>query len=269
MDIDYRFNGDPKRPLCLRYYQMLNGKNLGRYSYKPIRVQSGQHTARARLAAGPHTRKPFKANQIGVFISDNDGVVAERLFPYEKTWHPPKRVKQMVEGSNPDRTVRANPGERSNHDSQPEPSAIRVGARAPDFEAQKLDGQLLKLKEFRGKYVLLDFWATWCGPCVAATPHLKAVWKKFGNNSRFVILAVSLDHTKDAPRDYAEKHSLGWIQAWLGQNDGWPVVRSYGQRDIPSIFLIGPNGRFLAVDIRGPRMIHEVRKALSAAPDDA
>lgn len=77
---------------------------------------------------------------------------------------------------------------------------LEVGQPAPPFQVEMLDGRRLKLEDFRGKYLLLDFWATWCGPCIAEIPDLKAVSDRFGKDERFAMLSLSLDAEKEAPR---------------------------------------------------------------------
>jgi peroxiredoxin len=137
-----------------------------------------------------------------------------------------------------------------------------VGDLAPEVKAQTLNGKPIRLADFRGKYVLLEFWATWCGPCIGETPSFEKTWKAFGDHPPFVLLAVSLDNSSDAARRYVEEHDLGWTQAWLGKDAGWAAVRSFGRHGIPSVFLIGPDGRIVAANLRGDRIINAVRDAL-------
>lgn len=141
---------------------------------------------------------------------------------------------------------------------------LKVGKAAPDFDVKTLDGKPLKLSDFKGKYVLLDFWATWCGPCVGETPNLKDAWQTYKKDPRFTIISMSLDEGMAAPRDYAAKNGLAWTQGFIGDSTNSDVPDKFGLHDtgIPSIFLIGPDGKIIATGLRGGAIKNAVAAAL-------
>ena len=115
---------------------------------------------------------------------------------------------------------------------------------------------------FSIKYVLLDFWATWCGPCTGETPNLKAVFEQYGKRDDFVMMGLSLDQDKEKPIAYAKEKGTGWIDGFLGDWGKDEVTKKYGVRGIPSIWLIGPDGKVVAKGLRGEGILEAVRTVL-------
>ncbi|QDU72544.1 carboxypeptidase regulatory-like domain-containing protein [Mucisphaera calidilacus] len=154
--------------------------------------------------------------------------------------------------------------------------SLQEGDVAHDFTVPLMDPEAedplageasFTLSDHRGKVVLIDFWATWCGPCLDETPNLKAVWERHGSDPNFTMIGLSLDDQPKAPAAYAQKQSLGWHQGFLGAWNAATLPEDYGVRGIPSIWLIGPDGRVLVKGLRGDRITQAVTEALSRMPD--
>ena len=138
---------------------------------------------------------------------------------------------------------------------------VRVGGLAPDFTAPRLDGGPFKLSEQRGKLVLLEFWATW-PPRLGEMPAMKDIQATFGGDPRFLLVGVSCDEAAEAPAKYTKENALVWTQVYGGKIlEG--VAETYLIRAIPATFLIAPDGRVLAMNLRGPALKEAVRNALS------
>lgn len=124
------------------------------------------------------------------------------------------------------------------------------GQIAPDFAQQTPDGQLVKLTDFRGKYVLIDFWASWCGPCRIENPNLVRAYQTHKKNN-FTILGISLDRDKGKWLDAIKADNLDWTHVSdLGfwQNK---VAQLYRVSSIPQNFILDPEGKIIGKNLRG------------------
>jgi peroxiredoxin len=144
---------------------------------------------------------------------------------------------------------------------------LKVGDRAPDFSVARIVGRgrgdQLRLGDYQGKLVLLDYWATWCGPCLAEMPAIKDIQKTFGSDTRFQLIGLSCDQTAEAAERYIKENGLTWTHGFAGNLlAGVNAGKVYKVRAIPATFLIGPDGRILAKNLRGAELKEAVRKAL-------
>jgi peroxiredoxin len=139
--------------------------------------------------------------------------------------------------------------------------AVRIGAPAPAFSAPDTSGQQVALSDFRGKYVLLDFWASWCFPCREENPMVVKAFNQF-HEQRFTVLSVSLDQPgkKEAWLKAIHDDQLQWqhvsdLKYWNNE-----VAQLYAVRSIPQNFLIDPNGKIIAANLRGEALIQQLEK---------
>jgi peroxiredoxin len=136
-----------------------------------------------------------------------------------------------------------------------------IGVIAKDFTQPDVNGKKVSLSSFKGKYVLLDFWASWCGPCRAENPHVLKAYNRF-KDKNFDILAVSLDEKKENWLKAVKDDAMPWTQVsdllgWKNQAAGFYAVSA-----IPQNFLIDPNGVIVAKNLRGDMLEKELAKFL-------
>jgi len=128
----------------------------------------------------------------------------------------------------------------------------RVGKPAPAASVRDLDGKPFRFEGLKGKYVLVDFWATWCAPCLAELPRIQAARAKYQAKG-FEVVSVSLDETKGPVVDFVKVRKLPWIQIHNATCVG-DLVQAFGVSTIPATFLIDPQGTIVRLDLRGPAL---------------
>jgi peroxiredoxin len=136
-----------------------------------------------------------------------------------------------------------------------------VGQQAPDFALPDVNGKEIKLSSFKGKYVLVDFWASWCGPCRKENPNVVKAFNKYSNKN-FTILGVSLDEEKDEWKNAIQNDGLVWTQVSDLKHWNSKVVPLYNIEGIPYNVLIDPDGKIIAEDLRGLMLDVKLEKIL-------
>lgn len=155
---------------------------------------------------------------------------------------------------------------RAHGQSQVKPQFVETGAVAPDLNLPAPDGEMVALSSFRGKYVLLDFWASWCGPCRAENPNVVAAYKKY-KGKNFTVYGVSLDHNKDKWERAIAEDGLTWTH--VSDLKGWSSEGAviYNIKSIPSNVLIDPDGVVVARNLRGVQLDDMLARVFEEKPE--
>ena len=138
---------------------------------------------------------------------------------------------------------------------------VQVGSEAPDFTLPDVDGNPVSLSSFRGKYVLVDFWAAWCPDCRKENPNIVAAWDKY-KGKNFAVLGVSLDRNRDQWLAAIEKDGLTWTQVSDLKYWSSDAAVLYCIRWIPMSFLIDPEGKIVAIGLEGEELHNKLEELL-------
>lgn len=179
------------------------------------------------------------------WIKSSEPLLAE---PEEKKIEPPFRLSHVVSVA------------------LPGPGLLSAGMEAPGFDVTATDGRKVSMPgDYAGKVLLLDFWATWCGPCLKEIPHLKEAYQRH-HQEGLEILSVSLDEKESLLKllPFVRDNQMTWPQICEGKSFSSALCRVYKVSGIPSAYLVdGDTGMILATQLRGESIQEEVAKALA------
>lgn len=140
-------------------------------------------------------------------------------------------------------------------------ATLKAGVAFPDFAEKDLEGKPLSVGALKGKVVLVDFWATWCGPCVAELPNVLAAYTKY-HDKGFEIIGISLDEDRAQLTSFLKTKGMSWPQYFDGK--GWQskLARKYAVGSIPMTYLIDKEGKIIGDSLRGEELQAAIAKAL-------
>jgi peroxiredoxin len=142
--------------------------------------------------------------------------------------------------------------------------SLAVGTKFPEFAEPDLSGHPFSLASLKGKVVLIDFWATWCGPCIAELPNVARAYEKF-HPAGLEIIGISLDRAGDRKKltDFTRQHRMAWAQIYDGKYWQSKLAVAYGVNSIPATYLLDADGTIVAKNLRGPALEKELARLLA------
>jgi len=169
-----------------------------------------------------------------------------------------KEFPDTQQGKNADQVLASL---KAQEESKKVQKALAVGSSFPEFEVKDLEGKPLSVANYKGKVVLIDFWATWCGPCVNELPNVLKTYEKY-HGKGFDIIGISLDKEKEKLTSFMEKKGMKWAQYFDGQGWANALAGKYGVQSIPMTYLLDGEGRIIAKNLRGEALEEAVAKKL-------
>lgn len=193
----------------------------GLADHKKNQFAAGDQDLQAALAVSPNDGTVLYYDGLALSNLMQDDAARQRFTAYAKLQKPGSMMEQ--------RALR--------YVSEP---ALGRARMAPPFEFTTMDGHHYSLDDLQGKVVLIDFWATWCGPCVNALPSIQHIAQKFSGQP-LVVISISLDTDEEKWKSFVGKHQMTWMQA---RDAGWngPIVTRFGVNAIPHTFSIDADG---------------------------
>lgn len=147
-------------------------------------------------------------------------------------------------------------------DATIKPIDVEVGKPAPDFYLPDQNNRTVRLSDFKGKVVYLDFWASWCDPCVKLLPSLKELWNDYRDGD-FVMVGISFDSNQQVWKKYIADEQLDWVQTFDDGQSVGGAARIYKVQAIPQSFLVDKEGVVSAINIHGDQLRDSVESLVN------
>lgn len=198
-----------------------------------------------------------------------NAVLLNLLNPQQEAVYIRDQLKTVLEKDKESRFIKAM-GQRygliaGGQQPQQQPTGLPIGEEVPNIAQANPEGEVLELADLKGKYVLIDFWASWCKPCRRENPNVVKTYAKYKDQG-FEIFSVSLDKSKDRWVQAIKDDGLTWdyhvsdLKAWRNEAN-----RPYGVSSIPATFLIDPEGKLIARNLRGPALEAKLAEVFSGS----
>lgn len=136
------------------------------------------------------------------------------------------------------------------------------GAKFPDFDEKDIEGKPLSVSSYKGKVVLIDFWATWCPPCMGELPNVQKAYESHHKDG-FEIIGISLDQDEKKLKNFLKEKNMTWQQYFDGKGWGNKLAGKYGVQSIPATYLLDREGKIIGQDLRGEALEEALSKALA------
>jgi peroxiredoxin len=137
---------------------------------------------------------------------------------------------------------------------------IQIGDELPALTLLDLDGKPIKLEDYKGKVLLLHFWATYHQPSLAEIPKLKELYEAFGKDGRIVMVGFALDQKPEVSKSYVSKNEIKWQQAFPGPKSN--LFQELGLRNFPMYLVFGADGKLMAKEVPVDQLRNEIERAL-------
>lgn len=205
-----------------------------------------------------------ESNRLQFLLDYNDSPLAPLMMEREMVWHFSQLyAERMVKSLSPSLATHPYFLSFSNYVKA---QNLRVGGELPDIKIPLADGTVKHLSDYRGKYVVLDFWASWCVPCIKELPLIKRLYQDTRDKSdRFALISFSLDNKEPNWRNAMTRNDMvqpGWIHASDLLGWGSPAAKLLGIEAIPKMIIVDPEGKAVSFDLRGEELVRKMKSLL-------